>query len=90
MVAYLVHSCTNSILLYMFTHSVGYACLKDVFNGEEFDMWFQAQGKESLSSRIFNDIVKVMSCNNLVMIYVERHMFLLHSNDVESRMEERD
>ena len=28
--SYLVHSCTNTILLHLFTQSVCYGCLKDV------------------------------------------------------------
>lgn len=46
---FLVHCCTNNILLHLFTQSVGYGSLKDVSNVKGLTCVSQAQGKRSLS-----------------------------------------
>ena len=49
--SYLVHSVTNSILLYLFLKNVGYGLLKEVSKVKGFMCDFHAQGKEFLSQR---------------------------------------
>ena len=50
--SYLVHSFTNTLLIHLFTKSVGYGCLKDVSNVKGLICVFQAQERDPYDSRI--------------------------------------
>ena len=49
---YLLHSCTNTILLHLFTQSVGYGCLKDVSKVKGLICVSQTQERDPSDSRI--------------------------------------
>ena len=50
--SYLVHSCTNTILIHLFTQSVGYGCLKDVSKVKGLICVSQTQERDPSDSRI--------------------------------------
>ena len=54
---YLVHACTNTILIHLFTQ-IGYGCLKDVTKVKGLICVSQDQGRGPYDSRISYVIIK--------------------------------